>query len=233
MTPIDQKPLYMDVAEQLRELIYQRKLMPGDWIDEKVLCDQIGISRTPLREALKVLHAEGLIEIVPRRGSRVSTLDEGGLHELFPVMGTLEGLCAYFAVQHLCKQDLEILEAMHEELEVLASAGKIDDYFEVNHKFHTQVQNFAHNRWLSRITVELRNVLLLARHRQLEVPGRLQQSLEEHRLIMDAFRNGDAIAAQERMNHHLCQQEKSLAEEAPEFVKTMSQQKKSEDSQVA
>ena len=72
--PIDQKPLYVDVAEQLRELIYQRKLMPGDWIDEKILCDQIGISRTPLREALKVLHAEGLIEIVPRRGSRVNKI---------------------------------------------------------------------------------------------------------------------------------------------------------------
>ena len=231
--PIEQKPLYMDVAEQLRELIYRRQLMPGDWIDEKALCDQIGVSRTPLREALKVLHAEGLIEIVPRRGSRVSTLDEGGLHELFPVMATLEGLCAYFAAQHLSKEDLEILEGLHAELEVLARSGKIDDYFEVNHKFHTTVQNIAHNRWLSRITVELRNVLLLARHRQLEVPGRLQQSLEEHRMIMNAFRSGDAIAAQERMNYHLCQQEKSLAEQAPEFVKTMSEEKKPDDSQVA
>lgn len=84
-----------------------------------------------------------------------------------------------------------------------------------------------------RITAELRNVLLLARHRQLEVPGRLQQSLEEHRMIMDGFRSGDARAAQERMSHHLCQQEKSLAEEAPEFVEAMSQRKKSDDSLVA
>lgn len=172
-----------------------------------------------------MLHAEGLIEIVQRRGSRVSTLDEGGLQELSPVMATLEGLCSYFAAQHLSKEDLEILEGMHAELEVLARDGKIDDYFEVNHKFHTIVQNFAHNRWLSRITVKLRNILLLARHHQLEAPGRLQQSLEEHRMIMNAFRSGDAIAAQERINHHLCQQEKSLAEEAPEFVKTMSQEK--------
>lgn len=233
MMPIDQKPLYVDVAEQLRELIYQRKLMPGDWIDEKILCDQIGISRTPLREALKVLHAEGLIEIVPRRGSRVNTLDEDGLHELFPVMATLEGLCAYFAVSNQSDKELEILEQIHAELERLASEGNIDEYFEVNHHFHTQVQNFAHNRWLSRITVELRNVLLLARHRQLQVPGRLQQSLEEHRMIMDAFRSGDAKAAQARMNHHLCQQEKSLAEEDPEFISTMSQKKKSDDSLVA
>jgi len=231
--PIDQKPLYMDVAEQLRGLIYQRQLMPGDWIDEKVVCEQIGISRTPLREALKVLHAEGLIEIVPRRGSRVSTLDEDGLHELFPVMASLEGLCAYFAVKHQTSEELERLELIHAELEKLASEDKIDEYFEVNHRFHTLVQNFARNRWLSRITVELRNVLLLARHRQLQVPGRLQQSLEEHRMIMEAFRTGDARAAQESMNHHLCQQEKSLAEEAPEFVSAMSQGKKSDDSLVA
>lgn len=225
MLPIVQKPLYVDVSEQLREMIYQRKLMPGDWIDEMALCEQIGISRTPLREALKVLHAEGLIEIVPRRGSRVSTLDEDGLHELFPVMATLEGLCAYFAVKHQSDKELAILEDLHNELEKLAAAGDIDRYFEVNHQFHKMVQGFAHNRWLSRITSELRNVLTLARHRQLQVPGRLQQSLQEHRMIMQAFRDGDAKAAQERMNDHLCQQEKSLAEEAPEFVTAMSQAK--------
>lgn len=225
MMPIVQKPLYIDVSEQLREMIYQRKLMPGDWIDEMALCAQIGISRTPLREALKVLHAEGLIEIVPRRGSRVSVLDEDGLHELFPVMATLEGLCAYFAVKHQSEEELAELEQLHARLEELATAGKVDEYFEANHQFHKTVQKFAHNRWLSRITSELRNVLLLARHRQLKVPGRLQQSLEEHRMIIDAFRNGDAKAAQERMNDHLCQQEKSLAEKAPEFVSAMSRAK--------
>ena len=223
MMPIVQKPLYLDVSEQLREQIYQRKLMPGDWIDEMALCEQIGISRTPLREALKVLHAEGLIEMVPRRGSRVSILDEDGLHELFPVMATLEGLCACFAVKHLSGKELAVLEDLHAELEQLAAAGDIDRYFEANHRFHRAVQDYAHNRWLSRITSELRNVLLLARHRQLQVPGRLQQSLDEHRMIIDAFRKGDAKAAQETMNNHLCQQEKSLAENAPEFVSTMSQ----------
>ena len=225
MIPIVQKPLYIDVSEQLREMIYQRKLMPGDWIDEMELCKQIGISRTPLREALKVLHAEGLIEIVPRRGSRVSVLDEDGLHELFPVMANLEGLCAYFAVRHQTAEELAELESLHEQLEQLAAAGKVDEYFEVNHQFHKQVQNFAHNRWLSRISSELRNVLLLARHRQLQVPGRLQQSLEEHCQIMQAFREQDAAKAQQKMNDHLYQQEKSLAEKAPEFVSAMSRKR--------
>ena len=225
MIPIVQKPLYIDVSEQLREMIYQRKLMPGDWIDEMALCNQIGISRTPLREALKVLHAEGLIEIVPRRGSRVNVLDEDGLHELFPVMATLEGLCAYFAVKNLDTDELAELDKLHEKLELLAAEGNVDEYFEVNHRFHRRVQELAHNRWLSRITSELRNVLLLARHRQLQVPGRLQQSLQEHRAIMQAFHAGDAESAQQKMNEHLCQQEKSLAEKDPEFVSAMARKR--------
>jgi len=124
MIPIVQKPLYIDVSEQLREMIYQRKLMPGDWIDEMELCKQIGISRTPLREALKVLHAEGLIEIVPRRGSRVSVLDEDGLHELFPVMANLEGLCAYFAVRHQTAEELAELRSTNISKSITSSTSR-------------------------------------------------------------------------------------------------------------
>jgi len=74
LTPLNQRPLYLEVAERVRELIYQRKLKPGDWIDELELAETLGISRTPLREALKVLHSENLVELVPRRGCRVVDL---------------------------------------------------------------------------------------------------------------------------------------------------------------
>ena len=99
-TPIEQKPLYLEVAGRLRERIYAQRLKPGEWIDETAMSKELGISRTPLREALKVLHAESLVELVPRRGCYVKTLDGDGLHELFPVMATLEGLCARLAVEH-------------------------------------------------------------------------------------------------------------------------------------
>jgi len=207
------RPLYLEVADRVRELIYQRNLHPGEWIDELDLCAQLGISRTPLREALKVLHGENLVELVPRKGCRVRELGDDELLELFPVMASLEGLCANLAVRKLSPADMQRLEAIHAQLEECAAAQDVDRYYEANREFHLALQDLAGNRWLQRITGELRNVLVLARHRQLTVPGRLQQSLEEHRGIMRALQAGDADAAATAMHDHLCRQERVLREE--------------------
>jgi DNA-binding GntR family transcriptional regulator len=213
IAPLTKRPLYLDVADRVRDLIYQRELRPGDWIDELALCRQLDISRTPLREALKVLHGENLVELVPRRGCRVRVLEDNELLELFPVMASLEGLCAKLAVHKLSNSDIDSLEHIHDRLEACAEAGDVDSYYEANRDFHLAVQNLAGNRWLQRITGELRNVLILARHRQLTVPGRLQASLEEHRSIMCALKDGDAEAAAQAMHDHLCSQEHILREE--------------------
>ncbi len=213
ITPLAKRPLYVDVADRVRDLIYQRELRPGDWIDEPELCQQLDISRTPLREALKVLHGENLVELVPRRGCRVRALEDDELLELFPVMASLEGLCAKLAARKLNRSDIDALERIHARLEACAEAGDVDSYYEANREFHLAVQNLAGNRWLQRITGELRNVLVLARHRQLTVPGRLQASLEEHRSIMRALKAGDAESAAKAMHDHLCSQERILREE--------------------
>ncbi|GAB4349512.1 MAG: GntR family transcriptional regulator [Gammaproteobacteria bacterium] len=213
ITPLSQRPLYLEVADRVRDLIYRRQLRPGDWIDEPELCAKLNISRTPLREALKVLHGENLVELVPRRGCRVRNLADDELLELFPVMASLEGLCANLATRKLAPEDLADLERLHDRLEAFAAAGDVDNYYEVNREFHLAIQNLSGNRWLQRITGELRNVLTLARHRQLTVPGRLQSSLEEHRTIMEALRAGDADSAAAAMQDHLCSQEKVLRAE--------------------
>jgi DNA-binding GntR family transcriptional regulator len=214
LTPLAQRPLYMDVADRVFELIYQRKLQPGEWIDELELCIQLDISRTPLREALKVLHCENLVELVPRKGCRVRKLDDEELLELFPVMASLEGLCARLATLKITASDVENLEHIHAQLEKHAGNDDVDNYYEANRQFHLAVQNLAKNRWLQRITGELRNVLVLARHRQLTAPGRLQASLQEHREIMQAMKAGDAEAASVNMYEHLCQQERVLRNES-------------------
>ena len=213
ISPLDQRPLYLEVAERVRELIYRDTLKPGDWIDELSLCAQLGISRTPLREALKVLHSENLVEMVSRRGCRVKELDDQELLELFPVMASLEGLCANLATQKLSAVNLKRLEKIHAQLEVFAENADVDKYYEANREFHRSIQDLAENRWLIRIAEELRNVLGLARHRQLTMPGRLLSSLDEHREIMDALRKGDAEAAATAMHKHLCQQERVLKKE--------------------
>lgn len=202
--------LYLQVADRLRDQIYQHELTPGDAIDEMALCERFGISRTPLREALKVLSSEGLIELIPRRGSFVRSMDIDELNELFPVMMVLEGLCAREAVEKCTTADMQQLVNMHEKLETYVEQCNIDAYYEQNFVFHQAVQDLSGNKWLQRVIGDLRKVLRLARHMQLTIPGRLQESLKEHRRIMDAFSKQDPDMADQNMQNHLKQQWYSL-----------------------
>lgn len=213
---IQSQALYLQVADRLRDQIYQHELAPGDAIDEMALCERYGISRTPLREALKVLSSEGLIELIPRRGSFVRSMEIEELNELFPVMAVLEGLCAKEAVENCGPKDLQQLEQMHEKLEGFVKEGNIDAYYEQNFVFHQAVQDLSGNKWLQRIIGDLRKVLRLARHMQLTIPGRLEESLEEHRQIMQAFKKSDADLADQHMQNHLKQQWYSLVESKKE-----------------
>lgn len=210
MEPIQRQALYQQVAERLRKRIHDHELRPGDAIDEKALCARFGISRTPLREALKVLHNEGLVELVPSRGCFVKQLDGDELHELFPVMAVLEGLCARAVAERCVPADLERLEALHKRLEAYAAAGDIDHYYEVNFEFHQALQELSRNRWLQRTVTDLRQILRLARHTQLTVKGRLKESLQEHRNLMEAFRRQDPDAVEQTMKEHLYAQMRAL-----------------------
>ena len=210
----------MQVADRLRTQIYQHELKPGDAIDEMALCERFGISRTPLREALKVLNSEGLIELIPRKGSFVRSMDIEELNELFPVMAVLEGLCAREAVENCTPPDLKQLEMMHAKLEEYAAQGNIDAYYEQNFVFHQAIQDLSANKWLQRIIGDLRKILRLARHMQLTIPGRLLASLEEHRQIMKAFRKHDPDMADQKMQDHLKQQWYSLVDKEKSESKT-------------
>lgn len=208
--PIVHSALYMEVADRLRRAIYSHELISGDPIDEKGLCETFGISRTPLREALKVLASEGLVELVPRRGCFVRKLELNELNELFPVMAVLEGLCARETVKNLDDERLAELERLHAQLETEAAAGDVDAYYETNFVFHKAVEDLSGNRCLQRVISDLRKVLRLARHTQLTLPGRLQQSLNEHRSIMAAFRLRDADEVDRCMQAHLNKQWQAL-----------------------
>jgi DNA-binding GntR family transcriptional regulator len=210
--PIAHRALYQEVAERLRPLIYDGDLAPGAWIDEQALAREFGISRTPLREALKVLHGEGLVRLTPRRGSFVSgELTSTDLDELFPIMALLEGRCAYLAVRKATPEDVRVLDAIHAQLERLAARKDVAAYYRSNYAFHEAIQQLAANPWLSRIVSELRRFLRLLRGRQLRVPGRLEASLEEHRQVMAALHRGDAARAERIMRAHLMAQRAALA----------------------
>ncbi|MEW6706567.1 MAG: GntR family transcriptional regulator [Pseudomonadota bacterium] len=205
-TPLRPASLHEEVAARLRTLVFERQLAPGQWIDEAALSAAWQVSRTPMREALKVLAAEGLVELVPRRGCRVVELTEEDARELFPVMAVLEGRCAYEAAQKATPADLKELKRLHEQLERHAAARQIEAYYRVNHLFHTKVQALAANRWLDRATNELRRFMRLLRGRQLQQPGRLERSIAEHRALMAALQARDARQAERVMHGHLMAQ---------------------------
>jgi DNA-binding GntR family transcriptional regulator len=219
-TPLRPASLHEEVAARLRTLVFERQLAPGEWIDEPHLCAAWQISRTPLREALKVLAAEGLVQLVPRRGCRVTELTEEDARELFPVMAVLEGRCAYEAAQKATPADIKELKRLHEQLERHAAARQIEAYYRANHVFHTKVQALAANRWLDRATNDLRRFMRLLRGRQLQQPGRLERSIAEHRALMAALEAKDAPQAERLMHDHLMAQlaalEQLLARERQE-----------------
>ncbi|CAN5494112.1 GntR family transcriptional regulator [soil metagenome] len=211
MTHIAQTSLYLEVAERLRQRIFSHELLPGQWIDEQALTSEYGISRTPLREALKVLASEGLVTLKPRRGCYVTEISEKDLDDIFPLMAMLEGRCALEATAKASPENLAALEATHAELERYAAANRIDDFFEANQEFHLQIQQIAGNRWLLQMIQDLRKVLKLTRMHSLTIDGRLQQSLIEHRAIMGAIKAGDPKRAEKAMRDHLLAGRKVLA----------------------
>lgn len=211
MNRIAPTALYQEVAERLRQRIFAHELQPGAWIDEQNLAEQYGISRTPLREALKVLAAEGLVTLKPRRGCYVTEISAQDLDDIFPLMAMLEGRCAAEAVKRARRADIDALKAIHESLEKSAREDRIEAFFEANQEFHEKIQELSGNRWLLIVIQDLRKVLKLSRMHSLSLEGRLQQSLEEHRAIMAAIVAGEAEKAEKAMHDHLLSGREALA----------------------
>ncbi len=207
VAPIARQSLHAEVADRVRGRILDRELAPSSRIDEAALCDALGISRTPLREALKVLASEGWVSLVPGKGAFVTALAPEDVDGLFPVMALLEGRCACDAVRRLAPADARRLAALHERLERHAAERDVDGYYAVNFEFHQLLEALCGNPWLIRVTAELRRFLRLSRGSQLHVPGRLEASLREHRQLMAAIERRDPAAAERLMGAHLLAQQ--------------------------
>ncbi|KQW57688.1 MULTISPECIES: GntR family transcriptional regulator [unclassified Variovorax] len=206
--------LHDEVAATLREQIFDGTLAPGSFVDEVALCERLSISRTPLREALKVLTAEGLLRHEPRRGCFVNEVTERDLDEIFPVIALLEGRCAYEAARNASDAELNELDALHERLVRHARARRINDYYATNHIIHEAIIKLADNKWLAQVIGDLRKILKLARLQQLHAPGRLDQSLSEHLAVFAALKARDSEGADAAMRTHMTRQREALREVA-------------------
>ena len=208
---LPQRALYEQVAERLRSRILAHRLAAGSWIDEQALAAEYGISRTPLREALKVLASEGLVTMKLRRGAYVTEVSERDLSEVFHLLSLLESDAAAVVAQNATDAQLRELEALHQTLEAVLDDR--DRFFAANEGFHMRMLEMAGNRWTVQVVSDLRKVMKLNRHHSLFKEGRLQASLQEHRALLAALKSRDPARAQQLMREHMThgQQAASLA----------------------
>ncbi len=194
------RALYEEVAELLRQRIFRRELEPGSWIDEVKIAQEFGISRTPLREALKVLAAEGLITMKVRRGAYVTEVSEQDLDEVYHLLSLLESDAAAVAATRATEAQLAELRALHRELE--GAVHDRDRFFAINERFHMRLLEISGNRWRNQMVGDLRKVMKLNRHNSLLKSGRIEESLAEHGSVMKALEQRDAAQVMQRMQEH-------------------------------
>ena len=194
------RALYEEVAELLRQRIFRRELEPGSWIDETRLAEEYGISRTPLREALKVLATEGLVTMKMRRGAYVTEVSEQDMSEVYHLLALLESDAVGVVAQSASEAQLRELQALHQEL--AGAVADRDRFFAVNERFHTRVLEIAGNKWRNQMVADLRKVMKLNRQQSLLKSGRIEESLQEHAQVLDALLARDAPAASQRMQAH-------------------------------
>ena len=197
--PLAPRALYEEVAESLRQRIFSRELAPGSWIDELKIAEAYGISRTPLREALKVLAAEGLVTMKVRRGAYVTEVSDQDLAEVYHLLSLLESDAAGVVAARASAAELAELQLLHQELEAAAVPGRQD---RINEQFHMRLLEIANNKWSRQMVADLRKVMKLNRHNSLLKAGRIDESLAEHRLVMAALQQRDGTAAMARMQEH-------------------------------
>jgi len=194
------RALYEQVAEQLRQRIFRRELEPGSWIDELKIAEEFGISRTPLREALKVLAAEGLVTMKVRRGAYVTEMSDKDMRDVYHLLSLLESDAASVVAARATPDQLRELEQLHADL--ARAVNDRDRFFAVNERIHMRILEMADNRWRDQLVADLRKVMKLNRHNSLLKQGRIEDSLAEHETILSALRARDPQGTAEAMQAH-------------------------------
>jgi DNA-binding GntR family transcriptional regulator len=194
------RALYEEVAELLRQRIFARELEPGSWIDELRIAEALGISRTPLREALKVLAAEGLVTMKVRRGAYVTEVNEKDLRDIYHLLSLLESDAARVVAERATEAQLAELQAQQQAL--AAAVDDRDRFFEINEAFHSLLLDMSDNKWRTQMVADLRKVMKLNRHHSLFKSGRIGQSLAEHQGIVQALTSRQPELAARRMSEH-------------------------------
>ncbi len=187
----------------IRELIVTLELAPGSVVSERELMDRLGLGRTPVREALRTLAGERLIDVFPRRGMFVAAVDAGDLASISEVRGALEGTAARLAAERATPADREALGALVAELDAVANRGDERRLIDLDRRIHRQVAVCAHNPFLEATLAEYYTLALRIWFLALDRVGRLGYAVEEHRVLLEAIVAGDGDRADSLMRTHV------------------------------
>lgn len=201
--PIRRRTLHSETVDYLRELIVSGELEPGQKIPEKTLCERLDISRTPLREALKALAAEGMVELLPQRGAQVATISDQELQELFPIIASLEALAGELACPRLSDAQIAEIEQLHESMLVAYRERRLLDYSRLNRQIHLSIVEAAANASLltlyRNMELRIRNI----RHTVRQSSADWKRAVAEHEKILKALRARDGAKLSKVLRQHV------------------------------
>jgi len=209
------------LAEELRlqiaDEIVRGLLKPGTLLDETELASRFGVSRTPVREALRQLAASGLVDARAHRTAVVAQPDETDLSGMFEAMGEIEALCAGLAAERMSAIERRDLETLHQQLRQLIQIGDPQRHHEINEAFHGAIYDGAHNAYLAEVALLTRARVQPFRRAQFRNLGRLAKSYVEHDKVVVSVLRGDRTGAAEAMRAHIL----TVREEYEAYVKSL------------
>lgn len=200
---IERRLLFEQLADRVRELILAGDYAPGQRLQEKEMSERFGVSRTPMREALKVLSSEGLVTLAPNRGAAVTQLDDDELAETFPIMGALEALAGELACAHATDDEIEAIAELHSQMIDAFNRGALDDYYSVNQIIHTAILEAARNSTLTKQIEQLAGRVRRSRFQGGMSDQRWRQAVDEHEVILARLRARDAAGLADALRRHV------------------------------
>jgi DNA-binding GntR family transcriptional regulator len=203
ITPISRRPLHEEAIDRLRDLIVHGELAPGARLNERVLCEKLAISRTPLREAIKLLAMEGLVELLPNRGAVVAPMNAPRLAETLHVMGALEGLAGELACRHASRERIAEIGALHQEMLAMHARGDLAGYFRYNQAIHLSIVEASGNAVLANTYRQLNANVRRARYMANLSKERWDEAVREHEEILAALASRDVPKLTRLLRDHL------------------------------
>ena len=216
-TPLSTPSLHDEIVGRIRDMIFAGEFIGGQRVPEKLLCQQLSVSRTPLREALKVLAAEGFLTLLPNRGARVARMTADDVDEMFPVMGVLEGLAGEIACNRITDDQIDEIRALHYQMAAHHKRKELAPYFKLNQQIHGKIFAATGNGTLGSIYDSLTGRIHLARYRANFSYERWDQAMAEHKEILEALSDRDGPRLESVLKRHL----ENTCETVKEVIRTM------------